>query len=358
MQRIAIVFGALILVALAPGPATADHDRYAHIFVIIEENHGYEQIIGNPSAPNINKLAQEFGSATTFYAETHPSEPNYVAILGGSTFEIHDDDPYFCTPGTADPACSRAGRPDYVDHTIRAKSLVDQLAERRLTWKGYFESIPEPGAKAAFSPGSEGQPSELYVVKHNGFMNFETVQKDTELVSKIVGFGQLAKDLASGDMPAYAHIVPNQCNEMHGDGGPDVPADCRYDNDPGLIGRGDTVIGDIMKQIQASPVWSGSDNTAIVITWDEDDGPHPSRDKGNTQGCCGYDPASTANNGGGHIPTIVITNRGPRHVIDDTPYNHYSLLRTTEDALGIPDHLNKADDIAEGVRSMDKLFWK
>ncbi len=184
------------------------------------------------------------------------------------------------------------------------------------------------------------------------------VQNDPRLASKLVGFDQLAADLASGDLPNYAHIVPNQCNEMHGldARAPNVAVDCSYDNDAGLIARGDKVIGDLVRQIQASPAWSASENAAIVITWDEDDGPHSTKRPGVAEGCCGFDPASTANNGGGHIATLVITNHGPRGITDDTPYNHYSLLRTTEDALGIAEHLNGAAETERGVRSMKPLF--
>jgi phospholipase C len=65
--------------------------KYDHIFVIIEENKSYDQIIGNSSAPIINQLAKTYGLAANFYAEVHPSEANYIAMLGGDTFGIHDD---------------------------------------------------------------------------------------------------------------------------------------------------------------------------------------------------------------------------------------------------------------------------
>ena len=234
------------------------------------------------------------------------------------------------------------------------------MNERGLSWKGYFENIPAPGSKAVYSSGSQAstQPDQLYAAKHNGFINFAIVQNDPRLASKFVGFDQLAADVASGDLPNYAHVVPNQCNEMHGlsKQAPNVPADCAYDNDPGLIARGDKVIGDIVRQIQASPAWLAKENFAIVITWDEDSGSHPSRKTEIVDGCCGFDPESVANNGGGHIATLVITNHGPRGVTDDTPYNHYSLLRTTEDAFGIAEHLNIAGDTQRGVRSMKLLF--
>jgi len=353
---------AVLLLALTVGfGCSADDDRrFSHIFVIVEENHGYDQVIGNPAAPNINRLADAYGSATSFYAEVHPSEANYIAMLGGSTFGIHDDDAWYCTAGNGDQYCAKSKRENYAPHTIASDSLIDQLDSHGLSWKGYFESIPEPGSKAIVSTGSDGQPDRLYAAKHNGFINFATVQKDRRLDRKLVGFDQLAKDLASGDAPSYAHIVPNQCNEMHGldNDAPNVPADCRFDNEPGLIARGDRVIGELVRQIQASPLWSAKENAAIIITWDEDDGPHKTRDAGKVQGCCGFDPNSPANYGGGRIATIVITNHGPQGVKDDTPYNHYSLLRTTEDAFGIAEHLGLADDTAHGVKPMDRLFWK
>jgi phospholipase C len=347
--------------AWCPG-STGDHanevPRYDHILVIIAENHGYGQIIGNPNAPNLNRLAQAYGSATRSYGVVHPSKANYIAMLGGDTFGIHDDDAYYCKAGSTDRYCQKAGRIDpYVDHTVTARSLMDQLKERGLTWKGYYENLPAPGSKAVYWPDERhpvrGRPTELYAVKHTGFLQFRAVQDDPALATKIVGFDRLNRDLRRGQVPSYAHIVPNQCNEMHGRDGHNVPSDCRFDNDQGRIARGDKAIGALVAKIQASPIWSAPGNTAIVITWDEDDDPPQ---KTGTQGCCGYDPASPANFGGGHIPTIVITNHGPRGVSDDTPYNHYSLLRTTEDAFCIGEHLGHAADTAAGVKSMVKLF--
>jgi len=199
-----------------------------------------------------------------------------------------------------------------------------------------------------------GQPNELYAAKHNAFINFRSVQEDPAFAEKIVGFDRLFADLAGGQFPNYAHIVPNQCNEMHGmNKGPNVTIDCEFGNDAGRITSGDKMIGDLVAKIMASPIWSKPGNVAIVITWDEDDDPYV---KAGTQGCCGYEPGSAANFGGGHIATIVITNHGPRKVTDPTPYNHYSLLRTTEAAFGITEYLGHAKDADAGVRTMVKLF--
>ncbi len=318
--------------------------KYDHIFVIIEENKAYNQIIGSSNAPTINKLAQTYGAATNFYAEVHPSEANYIAMLGGDTFGIHDDDAFFCEPNSTKQFCKRSVKPGYVDHTVKAKSLMEQLESKGLTWKGYFEDIPSPGSKEIVSTGKIPW---LYAVKHNGFLNFKNVQDDPNIKQKIVGFDQLAADLSSENLPNYSHIVPNQCNEMHG------LAECRGTDK--LIQTGDAVIGKLVNQITSSKIWKSAGNNAIVITWDEDDG----SDRNKVQGCCsGFDPNSKANFGGGHIATVVITNHGAKGVVDNTHYNHYSLLRTTEDAFGIYEYLGYANDTSNGVKPMTRLFAK
>jgi phosphatidylinositol-3-phosphatase len=351
--------GAAGAATAADGSRTAPIPRYAHIVVIVAENKGYDLIIGpHTAAPNINRLANQYGLASQFFAETHPSEGNYVAMLGGDTFGIHDDDAFYCKPGMHDHWCPKAAEPGYVNHTLSAPSLMDQLQERGLTWKAYMESLPQPGSLAVRWPTADapvaGVPNQLYAVKHNGFMNFLHVQQDPARASKIVDFKVLDRDIESGQLPNYAHIVPNQCDDMHGrDRGAAVPPDCRTSDLRALIARGDRVIGDLVARIMRAPLWAAADNTAIVITFDEND---KDQRQGPDQGCCGTDPHSGANAGGGHIPTIVITNHGPRGVVDDTPYNHYSLLRTTEAAFGVHAYLGHAAEESGGVVTMAPLF--
>jgi hypothetical protein len=338
-------------------PAILTMPRYSHIFVILEENHTADEIVPSRAAPNLTRLAQTYGYAWRFYAESHPSEPNYVAILGGNTFGIRDDDAFWCKPKAKDVACPHAAEPGYADHTVAAPSLAAQLDQHHLSWKGYFEDIPASGSRVWRWPDqpSAGKPAALYAVKHNGFMNFRDVQDDPALNQKIVGFDVLQHDLASGDVPNYAQIVPNQCNDMHGlPKGGNVPSDCVYDADKKLISRGDAVAGRLVGEILRSPVWSQPENSAIVITFDENDATHPG---GHSPGCCGSSPLDPDNPGGGWIPTIVITNHGPRALTDINPYDHYSLLRTTEDAFGIAEHLGHAADSAHRVLDMTALFY-
>lgn len=326
---------------------------YSHIVVIVEENKDFSQVMDPAIAPNIARLARENGSAENFFGEVHPSEANYLAMLGGDTFGIHDDDAFYCTPGFVAAHCDHAAEPGYVPHTIDGPHLGDQLRAKGLTWKGYFESLPAPGSLTVVSGdkrvGEGAGLDALYASKHSGFVNFRDVQTDPDRASLLVGFDQLDADVKTGNLPSFALVVPNQCNEMHGLSGQGVPADCDHGHVEQLIRRGDRVIGELVGKLEATAGWKSRDNMAIVITFDEGSG-------GSRGGCCSVTPGAPSNYGGGHIPTVVITNHGPRGMRDPTPYNHYSLLRTIEDAFRIEQHLRRADKVAEGVIAMGPLF--
>jgi hypothetical protein len=357
LSRVGIRAASLLLLALGSQSIAAPVPRYTHIFVIIEENHTTDEIIGNPAAPNLTRLSRQYGFASNYFGIRHPSEPNYVALVGGDTFGIADDDAFYCKPGSTAFGCEKSGRPGYVDHTVAGSSLVDQLAERGLSWKGYFESLPEPGSLAYRWPSPEnpilGKPDSLYAAKHNGFITFKSVQTSPDRARQIVGFDVLEHDLKVGALPNFAHIVPNQCNDMHGLKGHDVPADCTDKESAGLIARADHTAARIVTEIMASPMWKGHENNAIVITFDEND---DDRASPKPDGCCGSGTSDPSNPGGGWIPTIVVTNHGPRGLKDATPYNHYSLLRTIEDALGLNGHLRHAGDESKGIVPMTRLF--
>ena len=324
--------------------------RYDHVFVILEENKNYEQILSVDAAPNIASLARTYGVATRFYGETHPSEGNYVALLGGDNFGIHDDDAFYCTPGLKDRNCPFSALPGYVDHTVRTPHIGDQLRRAGLTWKAYLESLPAPGSLAYVAEDRAVAPTQapmpVYASKHAGFTNFASAQTDPDRARHLVGFDQFKADIASGDLPNFALVVPNQCNEMHGlPPVAGVPTDCSITSTGPLISRGDAEVGRLVAAIQGTPAWRSRRNVAIVITFDEGS----SR---TTEGCCG----KPANGGGGHIPTVVITNHGPRGISDDTPYSHYSLLRTLQDAFGVTERLGHSGDDAAGVKAMTPLF--
>lgn len=301
----------------APVHATSGVPRYQHIFFIMMENHSYEEIIGNSNAPAINSLANEYGLATNSWGVTHPSEPNYVAAIGGSFYGISDD---------ASP---------YNVHQINAPYLGSQLEDAGLSWKTYQQSIPSVGYTGDYSPPAiPGQ--KLYAAKHNPFINFlasyPASQRAAEL-QKIVPDTQLKTDLANNTVPNFSFIVPNQCYDMHGTAG--------CGNDTQLIRDGDTYVSATVQQIMTSDAWKQGNN-AIIINWDEND----------FSASNGVPSVASA---GGHVATIVIANHGPRGVRYDAPVNHYSVLLTIEDAFHLG-CLKESCPVAGGVQPMTPLF--
>ena len=113
-----------VLICLAFNAHAGSMPSYDHVIVIIAENKNFEQIIGSADAPRLNRLAKDYGLATNFYAEVHPSEGNYIAMLGGSTFGVHDDDAWYCTPLKIDRYCPHAMLPDYEAHSIQDRKSV------------------------------------------------------------------------------------------------------------------------------------------------------------------------------------------------------------------------------------------
>jgi hypothetical protein len=281
--------------------ALSGFPQYDHVFVIINENHQYGQIIGNPAAPIINALANDYGLATQYTGVGDPSEPNYVAMLGGDTFGIASDDPYFF-PG----------------HTVNAENLMSQLDAAKKTWRGYFQDLPYAGyrgycypAKCNGIPDSDTQ----YVAKHNGIVNFANMQVPSEF-AKQMPLEQLSDDLAAGNLPNFGYIVADECHDMHGappwcvDSGPIGGVD-----DVWLVSQGDQFVGKTVNMITSSAAWA-SGNNAIVVTFDE------------------------GNKAASPVVTIVVTNHGPRGVKDKTSYNHYSLLASLQQTFGLGCLLN------------------
>jgi phospholipase C len=286
---LAVTLAAAATVAMS-APAFANSDnlpRYRHVFYIVEENRSFGQIIGNPDAPTFNQLATKYSLATSYFGTSHPSEPNYVAMVGGSDFGIRNDG-------------------SYLTNRVDAPSLATQLEAHGLSWKSYSQSLPFAGFTGTCYPCNSTDPSSLYASKHNGFLNFAGVQDNPAEMQKTVPIEQLTTDLANNTAPTFSLIVPDQCHDMHGTTScPDATTNVRV---------ADAYAADLVNQIMSSAAWRDGLN-AIVLTWDEGGGP---------AGCC------DANPGGGQIYTSVITNHGPRGLTYTTPSNHYSMLASLQ----------------------------
>jgi hypothetical protein len=247
---------------------------FSHVFIIVLENKEATDIIGSPNAPYFNSLAKQYARAAKFYGIRHPSLPNYLALTGGSTFNISND----CT-----------------DCFINAANIADQIEAGGRSWKAYMESMPRPCFVGNAGP--------LYAQKHNPFIYYDDIRTNPARCNRIVPLDQLAADLQANALPDYVWITPNMCNDMH---------DCS-------ISDGDNWLQIWVPRILASPAWK--DKGVLFITFDE-----------GTSGA----GAVCGDAAGGSIDTLVISPLVQPGFISSVPYDHYALLHTIEAAWGLP----------------------
>jgi len=305
LSMLAAAIGLAVPSALASASPVPSVPHLAHVFVIIEENNGFHDVIGNPAAPNLNHLARTFGLETDYFGVSPCcSEANYVGLLGGNTFGVNSDDPYWKNRVVAKP------------------SLISQLDHAGISWKAYLQAIPHASYQGMCYPAKcIGSPDNdpLYVSKHDGIQNYTTAHNPFDW-SRQVPIGELARDLRRGQVPRFSYVIPDECHDMHGD--PPYCLDSGNIFDPQnqhLVAVGDAYVGQLVSEITHASFWHKANN-AILITFDEGD---------NSAGCC------DANPGAGQVATIVIGSHGVRGVTDASPANHYSLLSTIQHALGL-----------------------
>jgi phosphatidylinositol-3-phosphatase len=238
--------------------------RFGHIVVIVMENKSEGDVIGSADAPNFNRLASRYGILAHYSGVSHPSLPNYLALISGSTQGISDD----CT------SCVVSGR-----------SLADTLPAAGRTWKTYAEGLPRPG----FTGASAGL---YYAKKHVPFVYFRSVLTRPARLARVVPLKQLSRDLAAGRLPNFSLVVPNLCNDMH---------ECSVEH-------GDVWLGRFLPPLLSNPQLQ--DGVVFVV----------------------FDEA----NSGNHVPAIALgplVQPGSRFT---RATSHYGLLRTIEDAWGLP----------------------
>lgn len=249
--------------------------HFDHIVVIVFENKEFGTVIDNPDMPAFNKLAKDYTLLTQFYAVIHPSLPNYIAMIGGDTFGI-------------DTNCNGC--------FIAAPSLPDLIETGGRTWRTYQEDMPEP----CFF-GDHGE----YAQKHNPFIYFDPIRLDTSRCQKgIVPLTALQMDIMAGTLPNFIFITPNLCNSAH---------DCTLDIT-------DQWLSDQLSRLVPALDAKGP-NYLIVLTWDEGQGDHS---------CCGLPEKA-----GGRIAVVLISPLVKNGFEDETPYTHYSLLKTISESWGL-----------------------
>ncbi|MFY9885226.1 MAG: alkaline phosphatase family protein [Candidatus Cybelea sp.] len=278
-----------------------------HIIVIVMENHSLDDIVGATNvnghhlfAPFLTQAAQTDRLATMAFGVAHPSLPNYLSMISGDFFGVHDDN----------GSCYAPGHPRGC-HSFTSKNLVDSLEAAGLTWASYNQSMPRPGYLAQEYPhNGDG----LYRQKHNPFVYFKDIATSPKRLTNVETFVDLEKALSVGRLPNFSYIVPDECHDMHGSS-PYCPGPTNR-----LIAEGDTTAQKLVQEIIGSGAFT--EKSLLFITWDEGD---------NNLGCCDAPPLQS----GGHIPLILITSI-PGAVRSARLYNHYSLLATIEDVWKLP----------------------
>ena len=330
----------------------------------------YLEVVGGSNFGVLNDHAPDWGNtscspnivAATISLDTS-SYPNICPIWGtGTDAATPVLDP--SNEGTAQaPVVEIDGVKSIPASTnIAGKTIADQLVDKGRSWKSYQESLPlgsiygvnySDGFFTNLTDFTKVNPQQtpafvnsnivnLYAVKHNPFAYFRNVQEGQDShnsLKNVVGFEALYADLGAGHVPSFSFIVPNQCDDQHGQG--NAGPFCNYDPtdngmqaglNPASIYLGDLTLRNIVKAIHASPAWKQGRN-AIVVVWDEND----------------YSFVPNVNK----VPAIVDTNFGPHGVSSSKRYSHFSLLKTIEGGLGLP-CLNHACD--EDVKVMSDLF--
>jgi len=248
-------------------PPSVRLPAFTHVVLVVFENHEASSIVGSPDAPTFNALARRYATLTDYTAVAHPSLPNYLALVSGSTHGITSD----CT-----------------DCTVRARSLADTLGTAGKTWKTYAEDLPSPG----FTGGSSGR----YAKKHDPFLYFRDVAASRARRDRVVPFTQLPRDVVAHRLPDFSLVIPNLCDDMH---------DCS-------VATGDAWLKAHVVPLLHSPELRGG---VVFVVFDE---------------------GSSDTGGGGRVEALALgpTVRSGSRFTQAT--NHYGLLRTIEDAWGLP----------------------
>ena len=253
--------------------------QFGRVFILVEENHSFANVIGSSVMPYLNNLANRYGLATNYYANAQPSIGNYFMLTTG---QLITNDSNF------------AG-------TVTADNIVRKLTLAGKTWKSYAESLPSVG----YTGGDVGP----YVKRHNPFAYFSDVLGSPAQANNLVPFSQLATDLANNQLPDYSFIIPNQLHNAH-DCPPEIP-NCA---DSVKLAAADNWLSSNIQPLISSPAFK--QNGLLIITFDESV-------NGDTA------------NGGGHIATIAISSRSKPGYSSTSFYQHQSALKTMAEALGL-----------------------
>jgi phosphatidylinositol-3-phosphatase len=244
---------------------------FKHVWVVMLENHSIADVLNSPHARYLRRLARRYSYASRFYAVRHPSLPNYLGLVSGST------------QGCATDRCVGG---------YEGKTIVSQLARHRLRWGAYLEGLPDAG----YLGGDVGS----YVRHHDPFVYFASITSSSARRRRLQPLSALRTSLRRA--PAFSFVVPSNAHNMH----------------TGTVGASDRWLRRWIPLIQESHAYRRSG--VIFITFDE--GRHD-----DTSGCC------LRGVHGGRVLLLAISRRSRRGYVSQVAHPAYALLRTIEAAF-------------------------
>jgi hypothetical protein len=257
---------------------------FPHVFIVVEENHSFSDVIGNASMPYLNSLASTNSLATQYYADAHPSLPNYFELTVGAGTSI------------------TGSEGDAYSGVVSQDNVVRALTAAGKTWKCYAESLPSTG----YLGGDDG----AYLQHHDPFVYLSDVQSSAAQAATIVPFTQLASDISNNKLPNYAFIVPNVYDDAH-----NCPVGLSTCTSDQMLASADQWLLSNVSPLLAS---SAFQNSLLIITFDEAED-------------------TDTEYGGGHVATVLVSPLAKVSYQSTTLYQHESTLRLMMEGLGVTD---------------------
>ena len=354
----ALIAGLCSAVGVAAASTTAGSTRrsaratgptVSHVFQIVLENEEESTSFPN-TGTELDQLAAQGVFIPKYYGTGHASADNYIAMLSGQAqFSSTSQDcfNYHNTGGTVDakgfyhpvtPQDTGCVFPTTVP------TLADQLGAAKRPWRAYMEDMGNtPGRETSscgqpeaaglvVNPAVGGTDSAIfataadqYATRHNPFVYFHSLidkpsGSSSKCAANVLPFSRFATDVAKTTYaPAYTFITPNLCDDGHDHGCQGPGAEGANPGAGGLVSA-NAFLAKVVPMIQASAAYKN--HGLIVITFDEGT---------STKSCCGESAFST---GGGQVGAILL-GPGLHAHRSNCSYNHFSLLRTWEDAFGL-----------------------
>jgi acid phosphatase len=265
----------------SPTPTITAIPAADHVFVVVLENHAFNQVIGSPSMPYLNSLASAHSLATNYFANTHPSIGNYFMLTTGN-IETNND---------------------AFTGTVSSDSIPRAFAAAGKTWKAYMESLPSVGYT-----GGDVYP---YFKHHNPYVYLTDVLNSSAELARVVPYTQLASDLGAGTLPNFVFIAPNAEDDAH-----DCPTGGSACLDTDKLTAADNWLKNNIDPLIKSPALA---NSVFIIVFDES-----------------LDTDTV--NGGGKVAMVMAGSHVKAGFKSTTLYQHQSTLRLVMDLLRVPDH--------------------